>query len=88
MINDKFVQIQGPFLKGEELVDKILKNYPNFRGIKKIGIQSKIKHVCCINNKEFIIGKTEILEFNNVKITSLYFNQYESKSTLIDCILE
>lgn len=86
-INDKFVQLHGPFKKDEELVDIIKKDYPNFLNIKKLGIQSVSTHFCSINGQNFEIGKTEILEFNNVGITSLYFNQDEPATTLIDCVL-
>ena len=41
-----------------------------------------------INNEDFEIGKTGILEFDNVQITSLSFKQDELSSTLIDCVLE
>lgn len=87
MINDKFVQLHGPFKANEELVDIIKKNYPNFFSIKKLGIQSILDHGCHVNGQDFKIGKTEILEFNEVNITSLYFKQDEPKTTLVDCIL-
>lgn len=88
MINDKFVQLHGPFATNEELVDRIKENYPEFRGIKKLGIQSQIANICCINNNDFEIGKTGILEFDDVDVTSLFFKQGEPATTLIDCILE
>lgn len=87
MINDKFVQLHGPFEKNEELIDRIKENYPGFQYIKKIGIQSKMNNVCSLNGQDFEIGKTEILEFNEVNITSIYFKQDEPETTLIDCIL-
>ena len=87
MINDKFVQIHGPFQQNEELVDIIKKDFPSFLNIKKLGIQSISTHICCINGQNFEIGKTEILEFNEVSITSIYFKQDEPATTLIDCIL-
>lgn len=87
MINDKFVQLQGSFKKNEELTNIIKKNFPSFQNIKKIGIQSIEDNICCINGIDFIIGKTGILEFDNVYITSIFFRQDEPKTTLIDCIL-
>ena len=36
MINDKFVQIHGPFSKNEELINIIKKDYPDFKFIQKI----------------------------------------------------
>lgn len=87
MTNDKFVQVHGPFSKNEEIIDIIKKNVPSFLSIKKLGIQSISTHKCKINGQDFEIGKTEILEFNEVEIKSIYFEQDEPKSTLIDCIL-
>lgn len=87
MTNDKFVQIHGPFKREEELVDRIKKDYSDFFNIKKIGIQSSPSHMCYINGQLFEIGKTEILEFNEVNITSFYFKQDEPATTLVDCIL-
>lgn len=88
MINDKFVQVHGPFMANTEIVDIIKINYPDFTGIKQLGIQSPYTHICCINGHNFIIGKFEILEFNDVNINSIYFKQDEPITTLIDCILE
>lgn len=87
MTNDKFVQVHGPFKQGEELVDIIKKDFPSFLNIKKLGIQSISTHICCIDGQNFEIGKTEILEFNEVNVTSIYFKQDEPATTLIDCIL-
>lgn len=87
MINDKFVQIHGPFKQNEELIGIIKKDFPSFLNIKKLGVQSISTHICCINGQNFEIGKTEILEFNEVNITSIYFKQDEPATTLVDCIL-
>jgi hypothetical protein len=87
MTNDKFVQLHGPFEANNELVDLIKANYSDFTNIKKLGIQSISTHKCMIDGQSFEIGKTEILEFNEVSITSLYFLQDEPATTLIDCIL-
>lgn len=87
MTNNKFVQIHGPFKQGEELVDIIKKDFPSFLNIKKLGIQSISTHICCIDGQNFEIGKTEILEFNEVNVTSIYFKQDEPATTLVDCIL-
>lgn len=87
MINDKFVQIHGPFSKNEELINIIKKDYPDFKFIQKISIQSISTNICCINGQNFEIGKTGILELNEVSITSLYFKQDELATTLVDCLL-
>lgn len=88
-MNDKFIQIRGPFSAGQDLISYIKTEYKtNFNYIKKIGIQTKVKNKITINNEDFEIGKTGILEFDNVQITSLSFKQDELSSTLIDCVLE
>lgn len=88
-MNDKFIQIRGPFSAGQDLISYIKTEYKtNFNYIKKIGIQTKVKNEITINNEDFEIGKTGILEFDNVQITSLSFKQDELSSTLIDCVLE
>lgn len=88
-MNDKFIQIRGPFTAGQDLISYIKTQYgSNFNYIKKIGIQTKVKNEVTINNVDFEIGKTGILEFENVQINSLSFKQDELSSTLIDCILE
>ena len=88
-MNDKFIQIRGPFSAGQDLISYIKTEYKtNFNYITRIGIQTKVKNEITINNEDFEIGKTGILEFDNVQITSLSFKQDELSSTLIDCVLE
>lgn len=87
-INDKFVQLQGPFTHNQELVDLIKAQFPNFQFIKRIGIQSTYSSGCFLNGQKFEIGKTEILELNEVHITSIYFETDEPASTIVDCVLE
>jgi hypothetical protein len=87
MINDKFVQLHGPFNKNTELINIIKNNYVDFQGISRLGIQSTPTNICYINNMPFEIGKTGILECNGVNIVSLYFKQAEPATTIIDCLL-
>jgi hypothetical protein len=87
-MNDKFIQIQGPFNARQDVISLIKQQSSNnFSFIKKIGIQSKVGHKCNINDCVFEIGSTEILEFDEVRISSLYFLQSEEESTIIDCII-
>lgn len=88
MINDRFVQVHGPFERLEEITNIIKEKYPDFISIIKLGIQAPVAHICYINNNLVEIGKTGILELENVKVSSLYFNQDEAEDTLIDCVLE
>lgn len=87
MKNDKFIQLHGPFKKNVELTNIIKKDFPDFVSIKNLGIQAKSTHICNINGQNFEIGKTEILEFNEVAVKSLYFKQDEPSTTLVDCLL-
>lgn len=87
-MNGKYAQIQGPFTKNEDLVPIMKIEFNNsFRHIQRIGIQSKPSNKVNINGQIFEIGKTGILEFNEVEIVSLYFIQDELESTIIDCII-
>lgn len=83
MSNSRFIQLSGPFKDREELVNRI----KNFNGIKHIGIQAKEDHGVYLNGQFFKIGKTQILQLDEIKIESIYFAQDEDTSTLIDCIL-
>lgn len=86
-INKFFVQIRGPFTAGEELISQIAANYPNFKYIKQIGIQSEEGHIIRINNINFEIGKTNILEFDEVEVVSIRFLQDVKEKTIIDCVV-
>ena len=87
MRNDKFIQLHGPFKKNTELTTTIKKNFPDFVSIKNLGVQTAPTHICNINGQSFEIGKTEILEFNEVAVKSLYFEQDEPSTTLVNCLL-
>lgn len=84
---DKFYQLQGPFKNGEELVPIIKNNNTDINSIERVGIQTREGNKCRINGVLFNIGKTGLLEFDEVDITSLVFLQNESSSTLVDCVL-
>lgn len=89
-MNDKFVQINGPFNAGEDVyaIIKEKTNNSSFSYIMQIGIQSEANHYVNINGVKFEIGKTGMLQFNETAITSLSFVQDELDSTIIDCILQ
>lgn len=88
-MNDKFVQITGPFTAFDDIVNYIKKNDDSeILYIKKCGIQSQVSNRIKINDCTFEIGKTGILEFSDVEIKTMYFLQDELKSTKIDCVLE
>ena len=88
-MNDKFVHLTGPFTAYTDLVSYIKSNYnSDMKYIKKIGIQSEVGNIVYINGLKFEIGKTGILEFNEVQITTLHFTQDEPASSMIDAILE
>lgn len=86
-MNNRFFQLQGPFKRNEELMDKIRLVNSNFRYIKRIGIQTKEGNKCKINGISFEIGRNKVLEFDDVEVQSIMFSQDETEDTLIDCIL-
>ena len=82
--NGFFGNIQGPFAANEELFDKIQENCINtisyiskigihYEGSYDLDIQGKFTQqiIICINDIEFVLGRTRILELENCKITSL-----------------
>lgn len=83
--NEKFRQLRGPFNANQDLINEILDE--NKRYVRHLGIQARDKTKCVINNKIIEIGKTDILEYNNVQITSLYFLKDQPETTIIDIIL-
>lgn len=98
-MNDKFVHVSVSDLKDPsdsessaanvDIVTYIKNNYDSdMKYIKKCGIQSQTGHYISVDGINFEIGKTERLELNDVKITSLYFLQDEPWGSSIDAILE
>ena len=55
--------------------------------IQSIGIQAKNGTEIILNNKLIQIGQYETLQLNNVKITSIKFNQDTDSSVKIDYII-
>lgn len=78
-------QLIGPFTANEELYDLIVAaaaqpiNY-----VSHIGIQTDIKNIVYINNKECEIGNTGIYEIGNTEITSIYFAQDTDENSIVD----
>lgn len=91
--NHAYVQVRGPMLKDEELLDKIKVEILltieqlNSLYIEHIGIQTSHGHFCEINGEQFEIGKTGILEIRDTNITSFKFSQNEDEGTIVDCFL-
>ena len=81
-MNNNFIQLSGPFEVGVNVLQDL-----GFTQFKQFGIQCKRAHKMLINDKEFEMGKTEILEFDTVNITSLIFQQHEPTSTIIDLLI-
>lgn len=88
-LNTKLMEINGPFSAREDIFTLLKVKYPeiNFSYISKLGIYGKTKHEVRINGKDFELGKTGMLEFSDVQITSLFFLQNEDYFTIVDCIV-
>lgn len=84
-MNAKLVQVQGPFLTNQELVNLI--DNTEFKYIKEIGISTKIKNYVKLDGETFEIGKTGILQIQNTHITSVQFSQDVGEETLVDFVL-
>lgn len=93
MTNGFFGMIEGPFSANEEIFTKIQEQcrYP-IRYINKIGIiytgnLSSIKFpeiFVILNNIQFQIGQTKILELQDVEITSIKFKNDINDKIYID----
>lgn len=89
MITDKFLQITGEFKQNQDVISIIRKKYnQDFLFVKRLGIQAQTGHLCQINNEVVEIGKTGMIEYNNVQVKNLLFFQDEPEQTIIDFILE
>ena len=79
-------QFSGKVMVGKEVMDLIFNNARADRDVVnlvKIGIQADPLQEVIINGQVFQIGKTGILQFNDVNITSIIFNKHPYKN-LID----
>lgn len=85
-MNNRFVQICGPFSANVEVMDSVEKSVGST--IQHLGIQSQIKNFVKINGQLFEIGSTCFLEFSEVNITSIIFLQNEPASTIIDMLIK
>ena len=93
MTNGFFGMIEGPFAANEEIFTKIQEQcrYP-IKYITKIGIiytgglnSTKFSDIFVIlNNIQFQIGQTKILELEDVEITSIKFKNNISDKIYID----
>lgn len=93
--NGFFGNIQGPFSSGVNIVNIISQNCVNFFYISKIGFcytgdPQKIKNINIEiknenqNNVSFQIGKTGMLELEDVRITEIHFSNNVDDKMYID----
>lgn len=96
MSNGYYGCLQGPFLANEELLTKIQADCNNvINYISKIGIHYSENFnldingnffpqiFVILNGKQFQIGKTGSLDFEDVQITSVQFKQNVSNNVVI-----
>ena len=97
-VNGFFGNLQGPFLANEELFTKIQEecssqiNYLSKLGIHYVGdfdldLEGKRQNqqiFIRINDIEFQLGKTRMLELEDVQITSIQFQQDMNQMCYID----
>ena len=87
--NGFFGQTQGPFAQNEEIFTKIQSQCLNqINYISKLGIHFvgdfNLKYIIKINNIQFQLGKTNMLELEDVKVTSIKFSQDMDEKIYID----
>lgn len=89
MTNGFFGMIEGPFTANEEIFTKIQEHceYP-IKYINKIGITytgiNPSEIFIILNNIQFQIGKTKMLELQDVEITSIKFKNNTNDKIYID----
>lgn len=95
--NGFFGSVQGPFYANQQIID-IIQEQCQFSIVylSKIGIHNQTNYnldisgkatkqvIILINGEEFVLGKTGILEFDNVQIISLKFKQDVNQHLFID----
>lgn len=99
--NNTFIHLRGPFPEGPLDKEKPYDIFTNLikpqngdlQNAKKVGIQAPPGHKVQMRDgadnqsiRTFIIGKTGILELNNVRVSALAFLQPEADTTLLDFI--
>jgi len=88
-MNAFYGQIKGPFTAGEDIFAKIsAKMTGDNNTITSIGIQAGYKDVVVLNGNSFELGKPALLQFDDVAITSLSFENDVDENAIIDFIYE
>ena len=80
--NNGFIQVQGPFKAGD-IIFTDLENY-NIKHFRIQTLADQIVYVALPLNKN---DSTGILEFNNIKINYIKFNNNQSDNALVDILL-
>lgn len=86
--NGYFGQIKGPFESNQELFQMIKKDANrtvNYVG--RLGIQATENDRVFLNNVEFIVGKTGILEARSLEIKSIKFAHDVGEKVIIDYLV-
>jgi hypothetical protein len=89
--NNGFIQVQGPF-DANEIIFTNLEDY-NIKHFRVQTLADQTINIALVINKNLIkevsfkIGSTGILEFDDVQIKYIKFNQKQSDNTLIDILL-
>lgn len=88
IINDKFVQLTGPFEIRQDLIPIIRKQCSDFHFVTRLGISAVDGDMVSINGEVFEIGKTGMFEVKNINISSIYFLKDMPETTIVDCVLD
>ena len=89
--NNGFIQVQGPFKAGD-IIFTDLENY-NIKHFRIQALADQIVYIALPLNKNennevvFKTGSTGVLEFDNIKINYIKFNNNQSDNTLVDILL-
>lgn len=84
-MNKFYGQIRGPFTAGEDIFAKIkVKMGGTSNYLSTLGIQAFCGKLVNINGNQFEIGPAEMLDFEDINVTSLSFVDDVGEDTIID----
>lgn len=84
-MNKFYGQVRGPFTAGEDVFAKIkaeMGGTSNY--LSTLGIQTFCGKLVNINGNQFEIGQAEMLDFEDINVTSLSFGSDVGEETIID----
>lgn len=77
-MSQRMGQIQGRYAKTRNLFNVIKSEHPKLKQIVKLGVQLKPGFGFKIDNNKYDVGKTGILQLDNMELSSCNFTLYHN----------